>query len=130
LATAVVLFVSLISLRTPSAPVIQLAILNTAGVTRGTDADEVATLQEMWKGSPVQNFSSASELEAWEKKPVAGQRTGRGKNHLRSGSRRGQSIWALPREGLPKNFSFGERSRDDPTAGKCVRSGTNEKVTV
>ena len=66
-ATAVVVLVALPIFRTPNAPVIQLAMLDTAGGTRGADANELATLQETWKGSPVQNFSSASELEAWEK---------------------------------------------------------------
>jgi hypothetical protein len=35
--------------------------------TRGADMNELATLQGTWKESPVQHFSSASELEAWEK---------------------------------------------------------------
>jgi hypothetical protein len=29
--------------------------------------NELATLQGTWKESPVQHFSAASELEAWEK---------------------------------------------------------------
>ena len=66
-AAAIVLLVALPILRTPNAPVIQLAILDTTGGTRGTDTNELALLQATWKGSPVQNFSSASELEAWEK---------------------------------------------------------------
>jgi hypothetical protein len=51
-----------------------------------------------------------------------------GKNHLRSGSGRDQSVRAFSREGFPKNFSFGEGFADDIAAGKHVRSGTNEKV--
>jgi hypothetical protein len=35
---------------------------------RGADMNELATLQGTWKGSAVQHFSSASELEAWEEK--------------------------------------------------------------
>jgi hypothetical protein len=108
-ATVVVVIVALPIFRTPNAPVIQVAILDTArvtystrtysiasrtystpgvtyyrgtrleisrdrarkldtaGGTRGIDANELATLQATWKESPVQNFSSASELEAWEK---------------------------------------------------------------
>ena len=42
-------------------------MLDTVGETRGADTSEQATLQATWKGAPVQNFSSASELEAWEK---------------------------------------------------------------
>jgi hypothetical protein len=67
IATAVVLLLALPVLRTSSAPVIQLAILDTGGGTRGGETNEVAILQETWKGIPVQNFSSASELEVWEK---------------------------------------------------------------
>jgi hypothetical protein len=95
-ATVGVVLVALPIFRTPNAPVIQVAMLdtaggtystpelaysigysiglasgdrklNTAGGTRGIDTNELATLQGTWKGSPVQNFSSASELEAWEK---------------------------------------------------------------
>ena len=66
-ATAVVVIVALFMFRTPNAPVIQLALLDTVGGTRGTDSNELATLQGTWKESPVQHFSSESELEAWEK---------------------------------------------------------------
>jgi hypothetical protein len=47
--------------------VIQLAILDTRGGTRGAGTNEVATLKETWKGIPVQTFSSVSEVQAWEK---------------------------------------------------------------
>jgi hypothetical protein len=66
-ATAVVVLVALSIFHAPNAPVIQLAMLDTVGGTRGTDMNELATLQGAWKRSPVQRFSSASELEAWEK---------------------------------------------------------------
>ena len=66
-ATAVVVIVALSIFHAPNAPVIQLAMLDTAGGTRGADTNELATLQGTWKGIPVQNFSSAGELEAWEK---------------------------------------------------------------
>ena len=48
-------------------PVIEIAMLDTTGGTRGADTNEIATLKESWKGTPVQNFSSVSELQAWEK---------------------------------------------------------------
>ena len=67
IATAVVLLLALPLLRLPNAPVIQLAILDMGGGTRGADTSDVATLEGTWKGTPVQNFSSASELQAWEK---------------------------------------------------------------
>ena len=67
-ATAVVVIAALLSIfHAPNAPVIQLAMLDTAGGTRGADTNELATLREAWKGIPVQNFSNSSELEAWEK---------------------------------------------------------------
>jgi hypothetical protein len=66
-ATAVVVIVALSIFRSPNAPVIQLAMLDTVGGTRDTDMNELATLQGTWKESPVQHLSSASELEAWEK---------------------------------------------------------------
>ena len=66
-ATAVAVIVALSIFHAPNAPMIQLAMLDTVGGTRGADTNELATLREAWKGIPVQNFSSASELEAWEK---------------------------------------------------------------
>jgi hypothetical protein len=64
--TAAVVIVALLIFHAPNAPVIQLAMLDTVGGTRGTDMNEL-TLQGTWKESPVQHFSSASELEAWER---------------------------------------------------------------
>ena len=66
-AAAVVLLVALPVLRAPNAPIIQLAMLDTVGVTRGADTNDVALFQETWRGHPIQTFSNASELEAWEK---------------------------------------------------------------
>ena len=66
-AAVVILLVALPTFRTSNKPVIQLAMLDTAGGTRGADTNDAALLQETWKGNPVRNFSSASELEAWEK---------------------------------------------------------------
>src|SRR4029077_15163182 len=66
-ATAVVVIVAFSIFHAPNSPVIQLAMLDTAGVTRGADTNEVVTLREAWKGIAVQNFSNSSELEAWEK---------------------------------------------------------------
>jgi len=72
---AVVLLVALPMFRTPVTPAIQLAMLETTGGTRGTDMNDVALLQTTWKGSPVRNFSSVSELGTWEKRwPTDGRR--------------------------------------------------------
>ena len=73
-ATAVVVIVALSIFHTRNAPVIQLAMLDTTGGTRGADTNEIATLREAWKGIPVQNFSNSSELEAWEKNWLKGGR--------------------------------------------------------
>lgn len=64
---AVILLVALPMLRAPGTPVIQVAMLDRTGGTRGTDTNDVTLLQTTWKGSPVRSFSSASELETWEK---------------------------------------------------------------
>ena len=66
-ATAVVVVVALSVFHAPNAPVIQLAMLDTVGGTRGMDTNELATLQGTWKEIPGQHFFSARELEAWEK---------------------------------------------------------------
>ena len=66
-ATAVVVIAALSIFHAPNAPVIQLAMLDTVGGIRGTDMNELATLQGTWKESPVEHFSSAGELEAWKK---------------------------------------------------------------
>jgi hypothetical protein len=74
-ATAVAVLITLPMFRASKSPLIQLAVLDTAGGTRGTDANDAALLQATWKGSPVRNFSSANELEAWEKNsPTDGRR--------------------------------------------------------
>ena len=63
----VVVFVALPMFHPPDAPLIQLAMLDTVGGTRGAATNELALLQATWKGSPLQSFSSASELARWEK---------------------------------------------------------------
>ena len=86
-ATAVVLLLALPVFRTHSTPLIQLAVLNTIGGTRGADTNEIATLKETWSGTPVQNFSNVSELQAWEKKKVSRRAQTRGKHRLRLSNR-------------------------------------------
>jgi hypothetical protein len=67
IATAVVVLLALPLFRTSTAPVIQIAMLDTAGSTRGVETNDMAALNETWKGIAVQNFSNESELQAWEK---------------------------------------------------------------
>ena len=52
-AAVVALLVALPMFHTSNAPEIQLAMLDTAGGTRGTDTNEQALLQATWKGSPI-----------------------------------------------------------------------------
>ncbi len=47
--------------------VVQVAMLDTAGGTRGTDTNEVAILQRMLETTSIQSFTQSRELEAWEK---------------------------------------------------------------
>jgi hypothetical protein len=67
-AAAVLIFLVLPMFRSPNTPVIELAILDTAGGTRGAATNEAASLEQTWKGSSVENFSDPSELAAWEQK--------------------------------------------------------------
>lgn len=64
-AVGLVFFLVFVSL--PKQPVIQLAMLDTAGETRGTATNQVTILQEHWKSASVQTFAKAEDLEAWEK---------------------------------------------------------------
>jgi hypothetical protein len=48
------------------APVIQVAMLDTAGASRGSDAKQLAALQQTWNKAVVDSFSSAENARAWE----------------------------------------------------------------
>jgi len=48
------------------APMIQVALLDTAGASRGSDAKELAGLQQTWNKAQVESFSSAEKAGAWE----------------------------------------------------------------
>src|SRR5262249_31891879 len=67
-ATAVLVFLVLPTVRPPTTSVIELAILDTAGGTRGAATSEGASLEQTWKDSPVEKFSDPRELAAWEEK--------------------------------------------------------------
>ena len=62
----VVLLVALPMFRTPDAPVIQLAMLDTAGAVRGSDTNDVVLLRESWKTASLDSFTSAEALREWE----------------------------------------------------------------
>jgi hypothetical protein len=66
-AAAVVVFVAKGVLRQPPRPVIQLAMLDVAGPTRGSGGAEAEALRKTWRGATVEGFSAASDLAAWER---------------------------------------------------------------
>ena len=65
--TAVIITLLIPLLVRPSTPLIQVAMLETTGATRGDATNEVAVLQEMWQKNTVESFTDSAELEAWEK---------------------------------------------------------------
>src|SRR5439155_16425011 len=77
--TAVIVTLLIPSLVRPPTPLIQVAMLDTTGATRGDATNEVAVLQEMWQKSTVQNFTENAELEAWEKAWPSGAQRGAAK---------------------------------------------------
>ena len=64
-ATAVVMLVMLPMFRAPTAPTIQLAMLDSGG-TRGSATDEITLLKQTWQTTVVHSFSDAEALHAWE----------------------------------------------------------------
>jgi hypothetical protein len=69
LSTAAVLgLVVLFALFGPSAkPVVEVAMLDLAGPSRGTDPNDSAALHRAWPGAAVQSFASPTDLENWER---------------------------------------------------------------
>lgn len=65
-AMAVVLVFVIPMFRAPNEPVIQLAMLDTAGATRGLDTNEVALLSETWPTAALDTFTSDEALREWE----------------------------------------------------------------
>jgi hypothetical protein len=65
-ATALVVLVVLPGLRTPSSPVIQVAMLDTVGVVRGSDTNDTEILKQQWNNSTIQVFDKIELLENWE----------------------------------------------------------------
>ncbi len=68
LATATAMIVFALTLLNPSRPVIEVAMLDTAGGTRGAETNQIALLQARWKD--VRQFSTPGELEQWERTPA------------------------------------------------------------
>jgi hypothetical protein len=64
-AAAVVLLLAL-PLSKPTAPIVQLAMLDLTGAVRGTESDDLKILQQQWKESSIQSFAKTTELDAWQ----------------------------------------------------------------
>jgi hypothetical protein len=77
-AATAVLALFLLPVFSPSAPpIVQVAMLDTAGTTRGSDTNEALLLHQTWEKAAVDSFTGAEALHAWEtnwpaqnKKPV------------------------------------------------------------
>jgi len=67
LAAAAAMIVLVIPLfRPPASPVIELAMLDIAGGTRGGETNDVALLQQTWANRKLDSFTNAELLRAWE----------------------------------------------------------------
>lgn len=69
LATATAVIVFSLTLLNPGRPVIEVAMLDTAGGVRGAGTNQIAMLQARWKD--VRQFSTPAELEQWERTPAS-----------------------------------------------------------
>ncbi len=56
----------------PGTPVIQVAMLDSAGAIRGADTNETLLLQQQWPETTMQNFEKPGDLDAWEQNWPAG----------------------------------------------------------
>jgi hypothetical protein len=65
-ATAVIALVAIPLLRQAPAPVIQIAMLDPAGASRGADSKELALFQHTWANASVDLFSAADKVRTWE----------------------------------------------------------------
>ena len=69
LASAAAAIVLALSLFNPTKPVIQVAMLDTAGGVRGAETNQLELLRQKWNDARV--FSNAQESAAWERQPPA-----------------------------------------------------------
>ena len=65
-ATAVVALCLLPVFSRSGPPMIQVAMLDTAGATRGSDTNEASLLGQTWEKAAVDSFTGAEALHAWE----------------------------------------------------------------
>jgi hypothetical protein len=65
-ATAVVVLCLLPILNRSASPMVQVAMLDTAGATRGSDTNEALLLHQTWEKASVDSFTGTDALRAWE----------------------------------------------------------------
>jgi hypothetical protein len=65
-ATAVVVLFLLPVLSRSAPPLVQVAMLDTAGATRGSDTNEMSLLGRTWEKTAVDSFTGTEALHAWE----------------------------------------------------------------
>jgi hypothetical protein len=65
-ATAVVALLFLPVFSRSGPPIIQVAMLDTAGATRGSDTNEMSLLRQSWEKAAVDAFTGTEALHAWE----------------------------------------------------------------
>jgi hypothetical protein len=65
-ATAVVALFLLPVFSGSATPTIQVAMLDTAGATRGSDTNEISLLRQTWERATVDSFAGTAALRAWE----------------------------------------------------------------
>jgi hypothetical protein len=65
-ATAVVVLFLLPVLGRSGPPMVQVAMLDKAGATRGSDTNEASLLGQTWEKATVDSFTGAEALHAWE----------------------------------------------------------------
>ena len=65
-ATAVVVLFLLPVLSSSAPPMIQVAMLDTAGATRGSDTNEMSLLRQTWDKAAVDSFTGTEALHTWE----------------------------------------------------------------
>src|ERR1043166_2804939 len=64
--TALILAFVIPMLNRPNVPVIQVAMLDTVGVVRGADTNEIGFLKQRWGGSEIRAFDTKASLDTWE----------------------------------------------------------------
>lgn len=74
-ATALLTVLLVPLLRTSPEPLVQLAMLDVAGGTRGSDTNEVAAFEKTWGQTPLQTFDKPADVGEWERNWPPGRRS-------------------------------------------------------